>query len=206
MHARSTTIHATPSAIDAGVRHIRDEVLRALTDVDGFTGLSTLVDRESGRCIVTTAWRSEDAMHTSAELVRPLRDQAAQRFGADAAEVDEWEIAVLHREHNAGDGAACRVTWMRGDPADVDRLTDVFRASLAAIEEAEGFRSASLMINHSTGRAVSSVVYESRAAMDRARRTAEQIRQRATSRASMDIIEVREFELALAHLRVPEMA
>jgi hypothetical protein len=85
-------------------------------------------------------------------------------------------------------------------------MTDVVRASVPAIEEAEGFCSASLMINRSTGRAVSSVVYESRDAMAMARRTAEKIRQRATSRADMNMVEVREFELALARLRVPEMA
>jgi quinol monooxygenase YgiN len=207
VHARSTTIQATPSSIDAGVRHIQDEVLPALTDVDGFTGLSTLVDRKSGRCIVTTAWQSEDAMHASAELVLPIRDRAAQRFGADTAEVDEWEIDLLHREHNSGDGAVCRVTWVRGDPANLDRATEVFRmVSLPVLQEASGFCSASLMVNRSTGLGVTSVVYQSRKAMDQAKRIAEDARQRATARAGVTILEVREFELALAHLRVPEMA
>ena len=62
MYARSTTINAQSGSIDAGIAHIRDEVLPALRELDGFVGLSLMVDRDSGRCIATTAWANEDAM------------------------------------------------------------------------------------------------------------------------------------------------
>src|ERR1700684_2506243 len=104
MYARSTTIQAQPSSIDAGIAHVRDAVMPSLTGVDGCVGLSLLVDRESGRCIATTAWENRAAMHSSAEQARPVRDQTAQTFGGSPT-IDEREIAVLQRDYRCGPSA-----------------------------------------------------------------------------------------------------
>ncbi|EUA34781.1 hypothetical protein I552_5570 [Mycobacterium xenopi 3993] len=106
MYARSTTIEAQPSLIDTGIAHVRDVVMPRLVEIDGCVGMSLLVDRESGRCIATSAWQTREAMHASAEQVRPVRDRAAQAFGGSPT-VDEWEIAVLHRDHRSGRARAC---------------------------------------------------------------------------------------------------
>ena len=65
MYARSTTIQAQPESIEAGITHMRDKVMPALETIDGCVGLSLLVDRTSGRCIVTSSWESEEAMGAS---------------------------------------------------------------------------------------------------------------------------------------------
>ena len=65
MYARSTTIQAQPPSIDDGMEYVRDEVMPALQAMDGYVGLSLLVDRESGQCIATSAWETEETMHTS---------------------------------------------------------------------------------------------------------------------------------------------
>jgi heme-degrading monooxygenase HmoA len=92
----------------------------ALEGVDGYTGLSLLVDRSSGRCIATSAWQSEEAMRASAESVRPVRDRAAEVFGGNA-DVEQWEIAVFHRDHRSRDGACVRATWVKVGPDQIDR-------------------------------------------------------------------------------------
>src|SRR5437879_11893600 len=79
--ARSTTIHARLSAIAAGIAYMRDAVMPALENMPGCIGLSLLVDRNTGRCIATSAWESEDAMRESADRVRPIRNNAAEMFG-----------------------------------------------------------------------------------------------------------------------------
>ncbi|WP_428340219.1 antibiotic biosynthesis monooxygenase [Mycobacterium sp.] len=205
MYARSTTIQANPSSIDAGIAHVRDAVMPALREVDGCVGLSLLVDRESGRCIATTAWDDEAAMHASAEAARPLRDQAAQTFGGSPA-IDEWEIAVLHRDHRSGPGACVRATWLRMRPDQFDRAIGFYRESvLPAIEELDGFCSASLMIDRASWRAVSSSTFDSREAMQRNEDRARSLRTARLRDLGADQHDVGEFELALAHLRVPEL-
>ena len=207
MHARSTTIQARPADIDGGLRQIRETVLPALENIDGFTGMSCMCDRESGMCIVTTAWRSAEAMRAGSDGVRRLRDMAAQRFGTTTAQVDEWEIAVLHRDHLSGDGACARAVWTRADPANLDRAIEAFRTvSLPAMEQSPGFCSASLLVDRTTGRCVGSVAYDSMDSMMLTREQTEAMRARISREAHVDVLEVREFELAMAHLRVPEMA
>ena len=135
MYARSTTIEAQPSSIDAGIAHVRDVVMPALQKVDGCLGVSLLVDRGSGRCIATSSWENEQAMRASADGIRPVRDQAAQAFGGSPT-VDEWEIAVLHRDHPSGPGAGVRATWLKVRPDQFDRAIAFYRESvLPAIEE-----------------------------------------------------------------------
>jgi heme-degrading monooxygenase HmoA len=133
--ARSTSINAQPSMIDGGIAYVSDTVMPALSHLNGYLGLSVLVDHESGRGIVTTAWRAEDAK----------------------------------------------------------------------IEDLPGFCSASLFVNRADGRAVTTVGYDDRSSLEYSREGANAVREQAASQMDAHILEVAEFELALAHLHVPEM-
>ncbi|WP_036420416.1 MULTISPECIES: hypothetical protein [unclassified Mycobacterium] len=205
MYARSTTIHAQPSAIDAGVAHLRDEVMPQLQGLQGFVGMSLLTDRQSGRCIAVTAWESEDAMNAVAEQVRPIREKAIQMFGG-AATVDEWDIAILHRARQLPEGACARVTWGHVDPAHADAAIEHFKMNIVPDSEAlEGFCSTSLLVDRNTGRGVSCTTFDSRESMERNRdgaRTMKQMRMKETGAAELDEAE---FDVAFAHLRVPEL-
>ncbi len=205
MYARSTTIEAQPEAIDSGIAHVRDEVMPALRQVDGCVGLSLLVDRESGRCIATSSWETKEAMHAGAEQVRPVRDRAAQAFEGSPT-VDEWEIAVLHRDHRSGAGAAVRATWLKVRPDQFDRAIAFYRESvLPDIEQLEGFCSASLLIDRTSWRAVSSSTFDSAEAMQRNGDRARSLRTARLRDLGTDQVDVGEFELAIAALRVPEL-
>lgn len=205
MYARSTTIQAHSESIDSGVAYIRDEVMPSLLQMEGCMGLSMLVDRSSGRCIATSSWRTEEAMRASAESVRSMRDHAAELLGGNRAQVDEWEIGVLHRDHRSREGACARCTWARIESGGTDRLVDVFkRVTLPEAEQLEGFCSASLMIDREAGIGVATVTYDDMATLERTRAQADQIRAASVDQAGVEVLEVCEFELALAHLRVPE--
>lgn len=207
MHARSTSLHADPQAIDRGIAHIQDEVLPALRELDGFVGMSLMVDRASGHCVATAAYQSEQAMRASSDRVQQLRQRAVELMGADRPDITEWEIAVLHRDHRAPEGACVRSLWMDLPAENIDRALDVYRMGvLPEIEQTPGFCSASLMIDRQNGRAVSSVSFDSRRAMDDSRERAQQLRERATAEVGARILHIGEFELAVAHLDVPEMA
>ena len=62
------------------------------------------------------------------------------------------------------------------------------------------------MVNRATGRGVSSATFDSREAMDRNQENARELRNSRTRELGADILDVGEFDLALAHLRLPEMA
>lgn len=177
----------------------------ALDGIPGCTGMSLLVDRTFGRCILTTGWTSEFAMADSTEQVRPMRDQVAAVLGG-AAQVAEWEIAILHREHRALPGACASVTWVKTDPSRLDMSTDVYRSYvLPGLEQLDGFCSASLLINRASGRAVSCGTFDSAMMMQSNREQVAALRVDAARKAGVEAIDVREFQLALAHLRVPEL-
>jgi hypothetical protein len=205
VYARSTTIMARPESIDAGIAQVRDEVMPTILEMDGCIGLSMLADRESGRCIATSAWQSEEAMRATDEELTPIRDRIASTMGG-SPQVEEWEIAVLHRDHRSVAGACVRATWVKVDPANLERAIDVYKlASLPRLEDLAGFCSASLLIDRASGRAVSSVTYDSQEAMDSNRESAASMRSATAKDAGAEVIDVCEFELAIAHLRVPEL-
>jgi heme-degrading monooxygenase HmoA len=204
MYARSTTVRVDARNVDDLVTVVRDEVMPMVTQLDGCVGLSLLVDHDTGRCITTSAWETEEAMHASAESVRESRERTAERFGA-TPEVQEYEIAVLHRAHRVGDGACARVTWTRTAPENLDAVIHAYRDSLMPWwEETTGFRSNSLLVDRRDGRCASAVVFESREAMTQTRDQFTTLREEFVQRMGMEIVEVAEFDLALAHLRVPE--
>jgi hypothetical protein len=206
VYARSTTINAKPESIDAGIAQVRDEVMPRVLEMDGCIGLSMLADRSSGRCIATSAWQSEEAMRASDEALRPMRDRIAGSMGGGSPTVEEWEIAVLHRDHRSGEGACVRATWVKIDPATMDRAIDVYKmASLPRLEDLAGFCSASLLVDRVSGRAVSSITYDSREAMESNREAAASMRASTTKEAGAEVLDVGEFELVIAHLRVPEL-
>ena len=206
MYARSTSIQARVESMDAGITRVRSEVLPAVQHLPGCIGLSMMADRASGRCVVTSAWESMDAMRASDAAVTPLRVKAGKLFGG-LPFVEEWEIAVLHRDHLSPDGACVRGTWMQGDPAGMTHGIEVFRmVTLPALEALDGFCSASMFVDRATGRSVTSVTYDSRQAMTASRDAAMRLRRSAAADAAADILDVAEFELLAAHLRVPDMA
>jgi hypothetical protein len=206
MYARSTTIEAQPESIDAGIAFVCDEVMPALETMTGCIGISLLVDRESGRCIATTAWDSEEAMQASADDVAPIRDRAAEAFRGSAT-VNTWQIALVHRDHPSADGACVRATWFKAPNGQMGRSVDFYKESvLPSLQELDGFCSASLLVDRASGRSVSSVTFDSCDAMDRNREQARSLRAARLRELGADQIDVGEFELALAHLRVPELA
>ena len=205
MYARSTTIMGDPARLDDGIAYVRDDVMPTITAMDGCLGLSMLIDRDTGQCIVTSSWDSEEAMQASNLHLAPMRMRGGQIMGGPP-EVDEWEVAVMHRDHPAPAGSCCRVTWMRLNHTDIDRDIDLYRAAmLPEMESIEGFCSASLLVNRALGRACNTTTYDSRAALDASRERSWTIRDAGVREAGVDVLDVVECDLVLAHLRLPEL-
>ena len=206
MYARTTTVQADPQRIDAGIAHVRDEVMPAVQSMPGCMGVSMLCDRASGRCIVTTSWDSEESMSASREAVRAMRQRAVDVMGGQF-DVQEWEIAVLHRAHQAPEGACCRVTWTRGDPARMDEMTETFRTGiLPRLDDIPGFCSVSVMGDRQTGMSVLTATYDDRASLQNSADSVQGMREQFAQQMGLEVTDMAEFELVIHHLRVPEMA
>ena len=106
--------------------------------------------------------------------------------------------------HRTDRNECCRVSWLQGDHG---AMTETFRIGiLPELEQTAGFCSASLMVDRSAGLGSATTAWETRAAMEASRSAADDMRSRAASDAGGPIVDVHEFDLAYAHLHVPEMA
>jgi heme-degrading monooxygenase HmoA len=200
VYARSTTFHGRPGNIDAGIRFIKNEAGPMIDGIEGCRGLSMLVDHETGQCIATSSWANEATMRASDEQLRPMRERGRDVLGG-SMQVDDWQIAVMHRTQH---GECCRVSWLQADP---NAITETFRVGmLPELERTPGFCSASLLMNRSTGLCCATTAWETRAAMEASRSTADDMRSRTVSDTGGEIVDVHEFDLAYAHLHVPQMA
>jgi heme-degrading monooxygenase HmoA len=207
MYARTTIVRGDPGAMDDGIAYVRDSVWPMLQELSGCVGMSMLADRDAGRGIVTSAWATEEAMQASAGMVQDSRRAAAEAMRAETVDVTEWEIAAMHRVQPAPDGACARVAWVDIDQARMDGLIDAFRTTLMPnMEGAPGFCSVSMMVHRNLGRATWAVTLESRAALDGTRERAMAARDQFMPATGARMTDMAEFEVVLAHLRVPEMA
>jgi hypothetical protein len=174
-------------------------------DMDGCLGISMLLDRESGKAIITTSWETEEAIAASREPVRSLRERGTEVTGSSEPVVEEWEVASMHRAHNAYPDAYVRTTWSHVAQEDIDSALELYRTGmLPQIEQFEGFASASLLIDRATGRSALSVAFDGREAMENTRAAAQAMREQA-EQAGIHVDEMAEFELAHAHLHIPEL-
>ncbi|MEE6139685.1 hypothetical protein SKC41_25575 [Mycobacterium sp. 050128] len=206
MFARSFTIEGQPESVDTGIAHCRDVVVPAMEELDGCVGLSLLVDRQSGRCVATSSWESIKEMRASAERVAIIRDHIALMFDGSAS-VQEWSVAFLNRRQPSLEGAAVRATWVKIVPDQLERSLDFYQLIVVPeMEDLEGFCNASLLVDHPTSRrAVLCTTFESQEAMARNSDTASELRSRRARDLGVEIVDVAEFELAIANVKVADL-
>jgi heme-degrading monooxygenase HmoA len=95
MHARLTTIEAPPDRMDAVARHVQEQVLPQLQQLDGFQGFIALRDRGSGRLRGVALWESEEALRATDEAAARIRGGMAEATGGTVASVENYEVVVF---------------------------------------------------------------------------------------------------------------
>jgi heme-degrading monooxygenase HmoA len=94
MYARVTTLQGDPSALEEGLRTVRDQVIPGASQIVGFRGMLALADRTTGRTVSITLWDDQDAMQRSEEFANQLRSASAATSGATIVGVDRFEVVV----------------------------------------------------------------------------------------------------------------
>lgn len=161
-----------------------------------------MVSRVSGRAIATSSWLDADAMAAQRERLAPMRARGSEILGG-AAEVSEWEVAVMHRHHDAHERCCCRINWARAE--DVDFATGVWRAGVPGLENFDGFCSASLLVDRERSLMCGTFDFDSRDALEATREAFAGTREQARDVMRIEIFDHAELDLAIAHLRVPEL-
>ena len=95
MHARVTTIEGAPDKMDDVSRHVREQTLPQLQQMDGFKGFAALADRHSGKLLGVAFWESEEALRATEEAVSSVRSGAAEAAGGTVAGVEQYEVVVF---------------------------------------------------------------------------------------------------------------
>ena len=203
MFARSVTIsQADPSTIDRGIAYVREVVIPELT-VLGCAGISLVVDRTFGQVITTSSWETREALDATRAVMAPYRAEAADLMAGEVS-IEDWEVALMHRDHDAFSLAACRITWAR-TPA-IDALLEWYRTmTLPSISEAMGFCSVSVFVDRQRGAVCVTTTFDSRSTLEGSRARAHANRLRMAEFVDVDYTAVGEFELVVARLHLPEL-
>ena len=94
MYARVNTIEGSPERIDDATRHIQEQTLPQLRQMDGFEGFVALGDRNSGKLLGVAFWESEEALRATEEALSSVRSGAAEAAGGTLASVERYEVLV----------------------------------------------------------------------------------------------------------------
>ena len=95
MHARVTTFEVPPDRMDDATRHVREQVLPRLSQMEGFKGLVALGSRQSGKLQGVAFWESEEALRATDQAVVAVREGAAEASGGTVVGVEEFEVSVF---------------------------------------------------------------------------------------------------------------
>ncbi len=115
MHARVTTIEGSPDRMDDAARHVQEQTLPQLRQMDGFEGFVAFGDRQSGRLMGVAFWESEEALRATEQAVADVRGGAAETAGGIVAGVEEYEVFAFEAPSS---GPASAVTGTVGGVTD----------------------------------------------------------------------------------------
>ncbi|SDF07461.1 hypothetical protein SAMN05660662_0993 [Blastococcus aurantiacus] len=204
MYARSSSFHGDPHRIDDAVHYVRAKAMPALMGMDGFVGISMLADRGSGRSVVTSSFEDLAALRRSASEMRGIRARIADVLQSPAA-LHEWQIALLHRERSAPEGARAHVTWCRTEPSRLDPMLEAYAESIVPrLADLPGFCSVSVMADPLEGRSATAVTFTDDASLDAAMQQLAPLLEELGRQHRGEVTDEATFDLVLAHLRVPE--
>jgi heme-degrading monooxygenase HmoA len=81
--------------MDDATRHVQEQVLPRLSQMEGFRGFIALGSSQSGKLQGVAFWESEEALRATDEAVAPIREGAAASAGGSVAGVEEFEVRVF---------------------------------------------------------------------------------------------------------------
>ena len=148
VYARSTTIQAQPRRIDMGIAHLRDVVMPALRQIDGCVGIVAVGRPWVGpvHCDQLVGDRSRRCRPAPSRCGRCATGPRGLRRQRRSSTSGRSRCCTATTAPAAG--ACVRATWLTVRPDQFERAIEFYRESvLPAVEEFDGFCSASLLLD-----------------------------------------------------------
>jgi hypothetical protein len=92
MQCRVVQFQVDPGSVDDALLFVKDVVVPRLQAAGGFKGMSTLVDRSSGKVVAISHWETVQEVEATRGLSTELRDMASAKLGATFLSVEEFEM------------------------------------------------------------------------------------------------------------------
>ena len=93
MYARTSTWAGPPEALENWVRHVREKVAPMVAGLPDNAGAYFFIDRDQGRALTLTLWRSEDAALRSDVAAEKSRESTTAATGVELLERGRFEVA-----------------------------------------------------------------------------------------------------------------
>jgi heme-degrading monooxygenase HmoA len=97
MYGRLTTLQGSPDSMDQALAQLREKVMPAAQQMDGFKGMIAFGDRSTGKTLTFTLWETEEAMTASEEAGNRLRQAAAEATSSQVGQVERFEVVFDQR-------------------------------------------------------------------------------------------------------------
>ncbi len=95
MHAQVITVEASPARLDEATRHIRQQLLPQLQQLDGFKGFIALGARQSGKLLGVALWESEEVMRSTEEVLSRTRGGIPHPPGGAVVGAENYEVSIF---------------------------------------------------------------------------------------------------------------
>lgn len=83
-----------PSHREEAVQNVREKVLPALKELDGFAGFISLADVENRRVRSVVLWETRENAEEAERVMKPRREEMLTQMGATTRSADLFEVVI----------------------------------------------------------------------------------------------------------------
>ena len=96
MYARLVEIeNIDPSKREEALQNIRENVIPALKELDGFAGFISLADADSRRARSVVLWETRENAEEAERLMSSRREEMVSRLGATVRSADLYDAPIV---------------------------------------------------------------------------------------------------------------
>ena len=198
MFARLCWFHGTPDWVEDRIATARKVLPR-----EGCVGLTIFVNRDGGDGVAMSYWHTTEALQASEATEGLLRHPPSQP-DSPIDDIDQIEFFLQEGVVPPWTGTWLRLNDLRGSPARVDVLVDVFRERILPVAKAQpGFHALILGGNRQSGRILAFSIWDTAAAREASDPPFQAPRTEVRQLAGFEGVKVGLYESAITELNPP---